>query len=214
MMNIQSKLGVLVASASLLVFAGCNSGTGTNTWSIEGVDGPHVDYATNQMTITATFKNVQIVGGATVPIPNMPNSTIELAPDAASGGLLLSATINAKDVAALVGSTVLNPTTLPGGRPLPGVAAGQLPAIAVQVPALDNITFYIGPQIFGLFAPVGFSLNQIIGTFSFYDNSGNHLGNLSVVGEDANKANSGFLLLINTTSAGGVMLDKGLLDLN
>jgi hypothetical protein len=214
MKKLTSKLGLLAVSVSLLAFAGCNSPTtGSNTWSIEGVDGPTLTYSNNVATIYATLTNVTVTAGATVPIPDMPNSSIEIAPNVQGGGMLLQATISAADVAKLAGANLLPPTELPGGRPLPGVAGGTLPAIAVQVPALDNITFYVGANVFGLFVPVGnFSTDQIIGTFQYYDSSNNLMGDISVVGEDANGKNSGFLLMISIPAAAKVMQDQGKLD--
>ena len=58
MKKLTSKLGLLAVSASLLVFAGCNSPTtGTNTWIIQGVDGPTLTFSNNVATIYATFTN-------------------------------------------------------------------------------------------------------------------------------------------------------------
>lgn len=214
MKKLTSKLGLLAVSASLLVFAGCNSPTtGTNTWSIEGVDGPTLTFSNNVATIYATFTQLSVSAGATIPIPNMPNSSIEVAPNVQGGGVLLQATISAADVAKLAGANLLPPQELPGGRPLPGVAGGTMPSLAVQVPALDNITFYIGANVFGLFVPVGnFSTDQIIGTFQYYDQTNNLMGDISVVGEDANGKNSGFLLLIDVPAAASVMQRDGKLD--
>jgi hypothetical protein len=207
-----SKFAATAVAVTLLMVSGCNSNNGSNNWAIETVDGPHLAYGNNVFTVYATFETLEISGGLTVPIPNMPNSSLELTPSA-NGGTLVSGTISAADVAALAGTTVIPPSQLPGGRPLPGVPAGSLPAIAVTVPQLDNITFYIGPQVFGLFAPVTFDLNQIIGTFDFYDDSSKLVGQISVVGEDANKANSGFLLMLNIADTAKSMIDAGKLKL-
>ncbi len=209
------KLSLLVASASLIAFAGGNSPTtGTNTWSIDGVNGPTLTYASNVATIYATFPSVQISAGATIAIPKMPNSTFEVAPNAAGGGLLLQATISAVDVANLLKLNVLPPTELPGGRPLPGIAGGTMPGVAVQVPALDNITLYIGSNLFGIFVPVSIKDDQVTGTFSYYDQSNNLMGNISIVGNDASNKNGGFLLLIDVPSAAGVMMNQGKLDIS
>lgn len=211
------KLGLLAASASLLAFSGCDNGTttGTNTWSIEGVDGPTLTFTNNVATIYAVLSNVTVDVGATIAIPHMPNSTIEVAPDVQSGGTLLQLQISAADVAALAGANILNPGELPGGRPLPGVAGGNMPTEAVQVPALDNLTFYVGSNVFGIFVPVGhFDTDQVIGTFQYYDSSNNLMGDISVVGNDSTGNNSGFLLMISIPAAANQMMKQGKLDLN
>lgn len=212
--NVLKKAGVLAAMAVVVIsFDGCNSGSsGTNSWSINGVSGPTITYGTNRVTISATLQNVSVVGGGTFPIAHMDNSYIEIAPNV-TGGLLLQVSLSTTDVLELGAANLLDPQQLPGGRPLPGVSGGTLPSLAVQVPALHDVTFYIGRSIVGLFVPVNLGLNQMIGTFNFYDSSNKYVGQVSVVGEDANKANSGFLLLLNTGDIGVSMAQKHMLKL-
>jgi hypothetical protein len=128
----------------------------------------------------------------------MPNSYLEISPDLQSTGTLIQVGISPTDIAALTGGAVnlLPPQDLPGGRALPGVSGGQLPAVAVQVPAWDNITFYVGPEIFGLFIPVNLGLAGYEATFRLYDTAGTDIGNISVVGADTTNKNAGVLVLI------------------
>ncbi|MDR3606050.1 MAG: hypothetical protein P4M08_01570 [Oligoflexia bacterium] len=207
----KNSLGKLAATAAIglaLVSFGCNNtSTGTNTWSIAGVTGPTVTYGTNLVTISAVLQNTTVSAGATLPIPSMPNSSIEVAPEV-NGGLLFQASIDTQDVLALANANELNPTELPGGRPLPGVAGGDLPGFAVQIPALDNVTLYVSTSIFGVFVPIKFGLNQVIGTFNYFDKSGKLIGDISVVGEDANKQNSGALLLLDIGNVASSMAQQ------
>jgi hypothetical protein len=187
-----------VVSLSVLALAsGCGKGSGKNP-TISGVTGPNVSYVNGQFTMSLVLTDLNLDGGGTLPIPHMPNSYLEISPDLQSTGTLVQVGISPVDLAALTGGGVnlLPPADLPGGRALPGVSGGQLPAVAVQVPKWDNITFYVGPEIFGLFVPVNLGLAGYEATFRFYDTSGNDIGNISVVGEDTTKANAGFLVLI------------------
>lgn len=208
------KLGVLAVSASLLAFAGCNTTTGGNTWSIEGVDGPTLTYTNNIATVAATIENVTIDVGATIAIPEMPHSTFEVAPNV-QGGLLIQITLDPADVVALAGGNSLPPGDLPGGRPLPGISGGTMPQEAAQIPALGNTVFYIGSNVWGVFVPVGhFDTDQVMGTFSYYDKTNNLAGEISVVGNDSTGQNSGFLLMIDIPKAAASMQKAGQLDLN
>jgi hypothetical protein len=203
----------LKAFASLLAVALAVSacGTGTNGGgknsnpTIPGVTGPTVTYLNGNFTMSVVIQNVAVSAGVTVPIPHMPNSSIEVGPDLQTNGLLLSTTLSSADLTGLANGSValLNPTELPGGRPLPGVAAGNMPAIAVTVPKWDNMVFYVGPTIFGTFVPVNLGLQGYIATFNLYDPTGKDIGQISIVGEDSSKTNGGFLILIpfNTGSS-------------
>jgi hypothetical protein len=191
-------LKTAVVGLSIMAFAsGCGKGSGSNP-TISGVTGPNVTYVNGQFTMSIVLTQLNIEGGGQIPIPHMPNSYLEISPDLQSTGTLIQIGLSPTDLAALTGGAVnlLPPTDLPGGRALPGVSGGQLPAIAVQVPSWDNITFYVGPQIFGLFVPVKLGLAGYEATFRFYDTAGLDIGNISVVGEDTTGANSGFLVLI------------------
>lgn len=191
-------LFTVAAVSGLAVFAAsCNGGGGGNNWQIEGVTGPTVVETSANATISAIFQNLTVSVDATIPIPHMPNSTIVLAPVANNGGLQLTVNVNAADLVALADANLLPPQDLPGGRPLPGVPAGELPMLAVQVPQLDNVTFYIGPNAFGIFVPVQFSVGQIVGFYDYYDASNQLRGEISIVGDDSTGKNSGFLLMLN-----------------
>ena len=202
--RLKPLIGALILGLSL---SACGSGSGQNV-SINGVIGPTVTYLNGSFLMSVVIENVTVQGGVTVPIPHMPNSTIEVGPDLQSNGLLLSVDLSATDIASLSGGNVvlLPPQSLPDGRPLPGVASGSLPALAVEVPAWDNVVFYVGPTIFGVFVPVKLGMQGYEATFAFYDNSGNDIGNISLVGEDTSGKDSGFVLLIPIKGAVGQLI--------
>lgn len=51
------------------------------------------------------------------------------------------------------GASFLNPARLPNGDPLPQIASGELPSVALKVPGKNNVNFhlYIGVNVVGLF---------------------------------------------------------------
>ena len=144
-------------------------------------------------------ENFVLDGGVRYAVPKYPNSFIELGPDFESAGTLLAVSVSLKDVFAHIdaGLTLLDPQRLPGGRALPGVLSGQLPAVAFSIEKFQNISIYLGTKVFGIFVPVNFDIgvNNII-TARYYIN-GQRGGNLSMIGKDENGKNSGFLLLID-----------------
>lgn len=204
----QFKVVVSLAAVALSMSA-CGSGKGQNI-QIQGVTGPTVAYVNGDFTMSVVLQNASLDAGLRLPIPHMPNSYLEVGPDLQSNGLLISAGLAATDLNALAhGSVVfLDPQALPGGRPLPGVAQGTLPAIAVQVPKWDHMVFYVGPSVFGVFVPVKLGMQNYMGTFRFYDKTGVEVGNISIVGEDSNGLNSGFVVLIPLKGAVGAIVNS------
>jgi hypothetical protein len=89
----------------------------------------------------------------------------------------------------------VDPQALPGGRPLPGIVGGQLPAVALNVPAFMDTTFYLSKRVFGFFTPFKVNVDAVITQRLVI--SGRHIGNISLVGIDENRENSGILLLFN-----------------
>ncbi len=196
-------LGIILGAMLLfgsLGFISCGTGgSGTNI-SIPGVEGPYLLLEGDKLLITMIFETLQIEGGGRFPIPKYKNSYLEISPDLQSGGTLVAYYISLQDV---LGGKVeqLDPQTLPGGRNLPGVASGKLPASAFTVSALGNSTVYLGSSVFGLFVPMAsVGMQGMIATFRFYT-GGNRAGNISLVGADTEGKNSGILLLLDLNTA-------------
>lgn len=196
---------LLVAGLAVLVattFTACGGGGSGSNPIIAGITGPTVEVVNGDVLLSMTFQQVSVSAGATIPIPKLPNSSIEVGPDFQSGGTLLVVTVAVAD---FLGSSAanFNPTELPGGRPLPGVAAGQVPAIAINVPQLFNMTFYVGPTVLGFFVPFKqLNIDGAIVTFAFYNTAGSEVGEISLVGSDASGNNAGILALVDANLAG------------
>jgi hypothetical protein len=189
--------GIFALVVGMVAMTGCGT-SGTTNPTITGVTGPTVSYVNGNFVMSVVLTQVTISGGGTVPIPDMPNSTLEVGPDLQSAGLLISVSLSATDIASLSnGDVVVLPSqSLPGGRALPGVAAGTLPAVAVEVPKWDSMVFYIGPEIFGVFVPVNMGLTGYEATFDFNDSTGTNVGQISIIGADTSGKNAGFLVMI------------------
>ena len=141
------------------------------------------------------LKDVQVIGGLRYNIPQYEKSYLEVSTHLETGGMLLAINLHADDL--LDGDLrALPPQNLPGGRPLPSVFGGSLPAVAFTVESLHNMTFYLSKNIYGLFVPLHLDVDGAIATFKYYIGD-KRAGTLSIVGADENGENSGVLLLIN-----------------
>ena len=175
----------------------CKSGGQGGSVEIDGIDGPNVVVEDDHLYIEVTFENIELLGGLRYPIPEYPNSHVEIAPPFDAEGLRLSAYISFDDLGGDF-LTGLDPQTLPGGRPLPGVRSGKLPAVAFSIKEFNNIHIYAGNNFFGIFLPMpSLDVQYAIVTARFYLDDGTRAGNISLVGQDQNGENGGFLLLLN-----------------
>ncbi len=166
---------------------------------IPGVQGPTVSLSGDKLLISMVFENMNIDGGLRFNIPEYNDSYVELAPDLQSGGMLMAFSIDLDDVFSGNLDT-LDPQTLPGGRALPGVVGGKLPAVAFSIEQFHNISVYLGPDVFGLFVPVNLSIDNTIATFRYYIGD-KRMGNISLVGADENGENGGILLLLDMNAS-------------
>lgn len=193
----QRITGLAVALLLSFGLVGCGGATGGVNPEIAGVKGPTVELVDGRFLLSMAFTGLAVDAGVTIPIPNYPNSSLSLGPDFETDGMLVVLTVSVADFVN-IGDRGADPQKLPGGRPLPGVAAGQLPAIALRVPELMNSVLYVGPKVLGFFVPFKkLDLAGQILTFRFHDKAGVRVGNISVVGQDENKQNGGLLVLIN-----------------
>jgi hypothetical protein len=194
--TIRKSCAALAISAVTLFSVGC--GKSNTTLKIPGVKGPVLTLVEDQVVISVVFEELHLQGGITTAIPKFPNSFLEVGPDFQSDGTVLTITVSLDDVL-YNRVNKLDPQTLPGGRPLPGVAGGALPAVAFTVDQLKNMSFYVGPKFFGVFVPIpGLNINGAIVTHRFYTGKV-RAGNISLVGNDNAGKNGGFLLLLDLT---------------
>jgi hypothetical protein len=201
MKNALSRSKILVVSLMLsigLLSTSCGSGTSAKNISIPGVSKSAITLNNDAVLITFVFDNIQLDGGLRYNIPKYPNSYIEISPDLQSAGTLMAINVGIKD-ALNTSLQMLDPQTLPGGRALPGVNGGRMPAVAFSIEKFHNMAFYIGPKLFGVFIPVHLNMQGTMLTARYFV-SNSRVGNISIVGEDANGENSGILLLLDMST--------------
>jgi hypothetical protein len=197
----------IVVSLSMLLTLGLVSSCGNNNGSniqIAGVKGPNVSLLQDSVLVTMIFESVQMDGGLRYNIPKYKYSYLEVSPDATSGGTLMTISISLQDIVG-GGLDKLDPLKLPGGRNLPGVTGGSLPAVAFSIEKFNNMSFYLGKSVFGIFVPAQIGVDGAIASFRYYVGT-KAAGTISLVGNDANGENSGILLMLNLTTQTKAMM--------
>ncbi len=202
MTNVFKKSKALVLSTVValgVLTTSCGDGTSAQNIQVPGVKGMSVTLVQDNVLISMVFENLKLDGGLRYNIPKYPNSYLEISPDLQSAGTLMAINLSLKDVLNL-NLQLLDPATLPGGRALPGVAGGRLPAVAFSIEKFKNMGFYIGPKLFGVFIPLkNLGIGNTMITARYYTGS-NRIGNISLIGEDANGENSGLLLMLDMST--------------
>lgn len=188
----------MMAIVSLGFATSCGNNSGSNI-EIAGVKGPKVTLLQDNLQIDMVFENVQLDGGLRYNIPKYKYSYLEISPDLQTSGTLMSISISLKDI---VDGNLdkLDPQKLPGGRNLPGVSGGSLPAVAFSIEKFHNMSFYLGKSVFGIFVPAQVGVDGAIASFRYYVNS-KAAGTISLVGNDENGEHAGILLMLNLTGA-------------
>ena len=159
-----------------------------------------IDTANQAIDLNLPLLPVPIFQGASfsLPITQLPGATIGLNTTSA-GGTGISLAIPLKY---LVNGASFLPTasTLPNGQPIPPVAAGVLPYVAVSLPQITTgvtATVYIGKTQVDLF--VSSPYNPIIGiTMPIHDPTGvQTLGYVSIIPNGATGTGAGFFISVS-----------------
>jgi hypothetical protein len=176
-------------TALLILLAGC--GNQPETPKIPGVTGPLFNVQNGKVIVSFELHEFNIDAGLSFPIPKLDHSEMNIGPRL-EGGSIIQLVFDPKDVESDE-FKVTDPNTLPGGRPFPFTAGGTLPALAIQTPDFFNTTFYASDKLFGFFIPFNHSIDfDIAHRIKMNDKN---IGIISLMKEDSNQLNSGFLLL-------------------
>lgn len=205
------SLSVTVVAGLTLFSTSCGDSQRDNI-KIEGIDGPTITLEQDQILIKTVFKSIIIDGSLRYALPKFEDSYVEVSPDIQSDGALMTVSVSISDLLGGVSDT-LDPQTLPGGRALPGVVGGTLPAVAITLEKWNNLTVYLGKDVFGIFYPLNLDIDNAIATFRFYLGD-NKAGNISLVGKDNNGENAGVLLLLDMDATTKKRLKKQLRKYN
>ena len=197
MLNKWKKYIISAIAIFTLGFASSCGNNSTSNIQIAGIQGPSVSLLQDNLLVSMVFENVQLDGGLRYNIPKYKYSYLEISPDLQSNGTLMTISISMKDIIE-GGLDQLDPQKLPGGRNLPGVAGGSLPAVAFSIEKFHNMSFYLGKNIFGIYVPTTVGVDGAIASFRYYINQ-KAAGTISLVGNDESGQNSGVLLMINLT---------------
>lgn len=202
--NIMRRVPASIVSTVLLTLTllvtSCGGDSGKNI-QLPGLKGPNLNLFEDKVLISMVLEDAVVDGGIRYELgksfPQYANSYVEVGPDFESGGTLIVFGISLQDVFH-GGVEQLDPMTLPGGRPLPGIASGMLPAAAFTIKQWANMSLYLGPDVFGLFVPIkyGNDVPSAILTWRYYVGD-KRVGNLSFVGPDNTGENSGVLLMLD-----------------
>lgn len=190
-------LGVLTLISMMVFSVSCGK---AGDVSIPGVQGPNVSLLEDNLILSMVIEDMEIIAGATYKVPKYKSSFIGLNPNLEGAGAVLTFTVSLDDIFSAE-TKELDPKTLPGGRMIPGVAQGALPAVAFSVDSMKNMAFYVGPSIFGVWIPLPkFELYGFAWTKAF--NVGDkRVGNITLFGKDENGENSGFFVGLSVKSA-------------
>jgi hypothetical protein len=199
MLNKWKRYLVTTIAIFTLGFATSCGNNSTSNIQIAGIQGPNVSLLQDNLLISMVFENIQLDGGLRYNIPKYKYSYLEISPDLQSSGTLMNISISLKDIVD-GGLDKLDPQKLPGGRNLPGVTGGKLPAVAFSIEKFHNMSFYLGKDVFGIFVPAAIGVDGAIASFRYYMNA-KAAGTISLVGNDDKGENAGVLLMINLTGA-------------
>lgn len=186
------KVLILVLTMSLATSCGTQP---QGLPKLPGVQGPIFNVINGQILVTFKFLTLNTTVGGTIPLPKTLNSFVELSPNVLEGGTLAQFYLDINDIGS-TGLGITNPETLPDGRPLPGIAGGSLPALAINAPEILDTTFYFNTKLFGLFVPIKNFNTKGLGAYYKIVVNEKDVGLIGLVSSDANGENAGFTLFL------------------
>lgn len=162
---------------------------------IPGVEGPFLNFVDGKILITMLLTEVELEGGLEVPIPRTNRSTASLQPNV-MGGSMVTVSISQEDIKEALNVDVTDSWTLPCGRPIPGIAGGELKdGIRIDLPEDKyNLSFYYHKKIFGVYVPFNFDLPNGVASITL-NWKGKPVGAIAIVGKEGDKRAAGTIFL-------------------
>lgn len=167
----------------------------TENQTIPGVVGPVVNVQNGKLLLSIELENVELDGGATLPIPKLEHSQVTLSP-ALSGGSMIQVQLDPQD---LESDNFRNvpPELLPDGRPFPFTVDGTLPAFAFHVPPVFDSTFYLSQDLFALFLPIQLPENFNVSIHYRLRVNGKQIGIVSLIHPNDEGEGAGVFIMVN-----------------
>ncbi len=166
---------------------------------IPGVNGPKLNIQNGKILLSIELENVDIPGGVTLPLKDLPNSTVSVGPSLDDSGIftgtLIQVSFDPKD-AENDDFNVVPPQVLPDGRPFPFTVDGSLPALAFQVSKAKNTTFYVSNKLFGFFLPISLPRDFTMDVHYRLKVNGKNYGIVSLIHPNEYDEGSGVIVLL------------------
>lgn len=185
------KISRLSVICSLVIIFG---GASKCNWFKPKIQLPDVRIAFGDpVTLTLPLKDLEITVGVRIPIKDLDGAFVELIPQMGNNPatVILSVPAATFDNPAF---RLRDPATLPGGRPLPRIVEGKLPAIALEIPQWRHIVFYLGLETAAIFVPTKGKDPNVQITLPISDGSGRDIGFITRVPQDNSGQNGGYFV--------------------
>lgn len=150
------------------------------------------------VTLSIPLKG-EVSVGVKMDIPDLAGAYVELVPQVGKKDAYVFISVPSKEFENEK-FKLRDPATLPGGRALPKIAEGKLPAVAITIPQWNNVVFYLGLEVAGVFTPTRSKEPDVNLTLPFSDNSGRQIGFITRIPQE-NGANSGYFVSFNWNMA-------------
>ncbi len=190
--KISKIIRMMTIVSLIIVFGGANK----CNWFAPKIKLPDVKLTFGDpVTLSIPLKGQEILVGAKRDIPDVTGAFVELIPQVGNtpASVFLSVPAKAFDSPAF---RLRDPGTLPDGRPLPKIADGKLPAVALVVPQWNNVVFYLGLEVAGLFVPTKGKEPDMQLTLPISDNAGRNIGFITRIPQQ-NGDNGGYFISFN-----------------
>lgn len=148
------------------------------------------------VTLSIPLKGQNIKFGVKVQIPDLEGAYVELIPKIGDKAPVVFLSVP-RDVFDNDKFRLRDPATLPGGRELPKVATGKLPAVALQVKEWNDVVFYLGFEVAGVFIPTKGKDPDLEITLPMSDNNGRQIGWWTRIPQDTAQSNGGYFISFN-----------------
>lgn len=134
---------------------------------IPGVQGPFINFLDGKILVDLKLTQVELSAGIGFIIPKTKKSTFAISPNL-EGGSLVSFQVDLEDIKAVnIGLGMSN--ALPDGRPIPGLAGGELKeSLRLDLEEkFYNVSIYYHKTFAGVYIPFNFDMGPVFRNISY-----------------------------------------------